>query len=270
MSAELTVLLGTALTLGVMHTAVGIDHTVPFIVLGRARDWTLARTLVIAAVCGVAHVFSSVAVGAVGFSLGISSLHLEVFETGRGELAAWALIGFGVLYAAYGLWRMSRGDGHKHLHLHADGTVHSHDHAHAYEGGKALHAHGHLALASDLTHRYVRRATVPALRPSGASKNRWGARLFPERLWPALFVMFLLGPCEALVPLMFGAAVLDGAGAWWVALVFGLATVGTMLGLVAVGYLGLSIKNLARIERHANWVAGVAIALSGIAVKLGL
>lgn len=269
MSTDLTVLMGTALTLGVTHTAIGIDHTLPFIVLGKARGWSLGRTLLIAFGCGVAHVLSSVAVGAVGFSLGISGLRLEMFEAGRGEIAAWMLIGFGVLYAAYSLWRMSRGDGHKHLHLHADGTVHSHDHSHEYVAGKAVHAHGHLAHAPERAHPNVRKATGVA-RQRLQSKPNLGARWFPERLWPALLVMFLLGPCEAMVPLMFGAAVLDGTGAWLVAAVFSTATIGTMLGLVALGYLGLSVKNLGRLERHMNWSAGVVIALSGLAVMFGL
>ncbi len=269
MNPELTVLLGTAVTLGVTHTAIGIDHTLPFIVLGKARRWPLRKTLLIAAGCGVAHVLSSVAVGAIGWGLGLSTLKLEGFESGRGELAAWLLIVFGMLYAAHGLYRMRRGDGHRHLHIHADGTMHSHSHDHVYVAGGAVHGHAH---AQKLAPPNLANAKF-SVHPAAAQRRGIAASvagMFPKRVWPALFILFFLGPCEALVPLMFGSAVLDPAGAWLVAGVFGVATVGTMLALVALGMAGLSFRTLSRIEPHLNWLAGAAIALSGVAVQLGL
>ena len=38
-------LLSTAAALALFHTLAGVDHSIPFIVLGRARGWSLRRTL---------------------------------------------------------------------------------------------------------------------------------------------------------------------------------------------------------------------------------
>ena len=42
---EIWMLAGTAATLGLVHTVIGPDHYLPFIVIGRAREWTLRKTL---------------------------------------------------------------------------------------------------------------------------------------------------------------------------------------------------------------------------------
>ena len=45
----LSLLLGTAVGIAALHTAVGVDHTLPFIALGRAQNWTLRKVLVVTA-----------------------------------------------------------------------------------------------------------------------------------------------------------------------------------------------------------------------------
>jgi nickel/cobalt transporter (NicO) family protein len=241
MSPEITLLLSTAVTLGVLHTAVGVDHTLPFIVLGKARSWPLRRTLWVTACCGIGHVLSSVAIGALGWLLGATSGRLQVVESLRGELAGALLIAFGCVYASLGLWRLRRGQGHRHVHVHPDGTIHSHPHQHQYPGDKVLHRHEH-------------RETLP---------------FQSSRLVPALFVIFVLGPCEALIPLMFAPAISgELALSWLVALVFSLATIATMLTLVTAGYWGLGGRALERLAPHLNWSAGVLIALSGLGVRM--
>lgn len=264
MSPELLVLLSTAATLGCAHTAIGIDHTLPFIVLGKARHWPLHRTLLLTAVCGLAHVLSSAVIGAIGWCLGLSSSGVAGFESGRGSFAAWLLVVFGLLYAAYGFWRLRSGTPHRHFHVQFDGTVHSHRHGHQLVNGTAVHTGSHRLVPPPQVEQFaaLREGSLPPLAL---------AQVFPRRVWPALLIIFVLGPCEALVPLMFGSALLtDPGAAWWVAGVFGGATVGTMMLLVWLGHTGLSLRALGKLEPHFNWLAGVAIALSGLAVQLGL
>ena len=85
----------------------------------------------------------------------------------------------------------------------------------------------------------------------------------------SLFVIFVFGPCEALIPMLMAPAAEHN---WlWVALVagaFGLTTIATMLGVVTVGYLGLSLKKMQGVERYTNVFAGVAIAVSGLAIQV--
>ena len=57
----------------------------------------------------------------------------------------------------------------------------------------------------------------------------------------------------------------------WVALVagtFGLTTIATMMGVVAFGYLGLSLPRLQGFEKYTNVAAGSAIAMSGLAIQV--
>ena len=36
-----TVLLGTAASLAIFHTLIGVDHSLPFVAISRARGWSL-------------------------------------------------------------------------------------------------------------------------------------------------------------------------------------------------------------------------------------
>lgn len=246
MTPEL-LLLSTAATLGVVHTAVGVDHTLPFVALSRARNWSLRRTLALTFACGMGHVLSSVAVGTAGAVLGIATTRLEAFEALRGNWAAWLLIAFGTVYAIVAGLRLARGARHAHVHVHPDGTVHAHGHAHEQEGGRVVHSHSH-------------RSSAP--RPLG------------KPLVPTLFVIFLLGPCEALVPLMFAPAASGHVYMpWLVALCFSLAALLTMLVVVAGGHRAIHgserlSRTLARLEPHMNWAAGATIALSGVLIQV--
>jgi len=83
----------------------------------------------------------------------------------------------------------------------------------------------------------------------------------------ALFVVFVLGPCEPLIPLLFLPA---SEGRWslalWTTLVFGLVTIATMLALVAAASAGLALVPTTRLDRFAHTLAGAVIALSGLAI----
>ena len=129
MTPDLTVLTLNAMAVAFIHTVIGPDHYLPFIVMAKARNWSFARTAWITFACGIGHVGSSVALGMAGYAVGASLRQLHWIESFRGEVAAWALIIFGALYAAWGLWRLKRSgpDGHSHDHLI---RLHSHDHIH--------------------------------------------------------------------------------------------------------------------------------------------
>jgi len=230
----LDVLLITAVSIGFLHTVIGIDHALPFVALGKARGWNLSKTLLTTLVCGVGHVLGSVILGIVGIGLGVALDTLEFIEGFRGEVTAWLIIGFGLAYATWGMVQLNRNkSAHSHVHVHADGTVHTHHHTHADE-----HAHPHL------------------------EDKR------PVSQW-ALFVIFVFGPCEALIPMLMAPAAEHN---WlWVGLVttaFGVTTVLTMLVMVAIGYLGLNLTQFKGIERYANVAAGLAIATGGAAIQV--
>lgn len=130
MTPELAILTFNAMAVAFIHTVIGPDHYLPFIVMSKARNWSLAKTTWITLACGVGHVASSVVLGLAGYAVGASLRRLEWIESFRGELAAWALIIFGALYAAWGMWRIMRKgpDGHTHDHL-----LHLHSHSHIHD-----------------------------------------------------------------------------------------------------------------------------------------
>jgi ABC-type nickel/cobalt efflux system permease component RcnA len=230
----LNVLLGTATSIAVLHTLIGVDHTLPFIALGRARNWSLSRVLMVTAACGVGHVLSSVVLGILALAFGRALFELKWLEAQRGSLASVLLIAFGAFFAVRALVRSLRGKTHSHSHVHADGVVHEHPHHHAH----AAHVHPHAA-------------------PDARSTTVW-----------TLFIIFVLGPCEPLVPLMLAPATL--AHTSWVVLVvvvFSAATIAVMLAVVSLGYLGLARISQPFIERHAELFAGLAIAACGVAIR---
>jgi nickel/cobalt exporter len=237
MSNEIWVLAGTAAGIGFIHTVIGPDHYLPFIVMARARKWPLLKTLAISFLCGLGHVLSSVVLGFLGLALGIAVTRLKGVESFRGGLAAWLLIGFGLAYFVWGLRRALRNRPHRHLHAHLSEAEHEHAHAHGSE-----HCHPH------------------------AEEGK--ANITP---W-ILFTIFVFGPCEPLIPLvMYPAARHNTAGVALVAAAFGLATILTMLVIIALSSWGLSFVRLGRLERYSHALAGAMIFVSGLAVQfLGL
>jgi len=236
-SNEILVLIGTAAILGFVHTVLGPDHYLPFIVISRARKWPLPKTLLISFFCGLGHVLSSVVLGFVGIALGIAVYHVASVESFRGGAAAWLLIGFGFAYFIWGMHRAIKNRPHKHIHIHTDGEEHDHLHTHEVE-----HSHVH--------------------------EKKKGTGLTP---W-ILFIIFVFGPCEPLIPLvMYPAMKQNISGLILVTIAFGLATILTMLTIIAVSSWGMSFIRLGRLERYVHALAGAMIFISGLSVQfLGL
>ncbi|MFH1478307.1 MAG: sulfite exporter TauE/SafE family protein [Candidatus Omnitrophota bacterium] len=227
----------TALTLGFVHTVFGPDHYVPFIVMSKARKWSLTKTVLLTFVCGIGHVASSIVIGLVGIAFGICVMRLEALEAFRGNIAGWALIVFGFTYFIWGLHQAFKNKPHKHIHTHSDSTLHAHTHSHISE-----HAHVH--------HEEGKTNITP---------------------W-VLFTIFVLGPCEPLIPiLMYPALRLSAGGVVIVAVLFSATTILTMLGMVIILYKGISFVPLKRLERYTHALAGATICLCGLAIQfLGL
>jgi len=229
---ELNILLVTAAGLGFTHTLFGPDHYLPFIVMSKARQWSLKKTLLTTVCCGIGHVGSSVVIGLVGIALGVAISRIEGFESVRGSLAGWAFFLFGFTYMIYGIVRAVRNKPHTHFHVHSVDEAHTHEHIHSGE-----HAHVHDEKAT-------------------------------KKLTPwILFIIFVLGPCEILVPLlMYPAAQHSTFGVLAITLLFSVVTVLTMCAAVAFGYYGLKILPKNNIDRYTHAIAGAAICLSGFAI----
>lgn len=236
MEGSTLLLAGTAVTIGFIHTIVGPDHYLPFIVMGEARKWTIRKTMFITFLCGIGHVLSSVLLGFIGIAAAISLSKLEFFESFRGNIAAWLLIIFGLVYMLISLRSLYRKKKHIHAHHHTYGIDHEHEHNHF-----SVHSHIHLEDKKNVT--------------------PW-----------ILFLIFVLGPCEPLIPIvMYPAAENNISGVVIVSLLFSVVTIATMMSVVLAFRLGLSHINLRPLERYVNVIAGATILISGLAIQfLGL
>ena len=173
----------TAASIGFIHTLFGPDHYLPFIMMSRAGKWSMKKTSLVTLLCGIGHVLGSIVLGLMGIALGVAVSRLELFEGVRGNLAAWALIAFGLVYMIWGIRRAVKHKGHTHDHFDNKRTM---------------------------------------------------------TVW-VLFTIFVLGPCEPLIPiLMYPAYQSSLIGVILVAMIFAIATVGTMLFMVI--YLSIGLK----------------------------
>lgn len=237
MSNELWVLILAAASIGFFHTLFGPDHYLPFIVMSKSGQWSLRKTSLITFLCGLGHVLSSVLLGFVGVVFGIAVTKLEILESFRGNLAAWLLIAFGLVYFIWGARRAWRNKAHHHLHSHKNGDDHEHSHSH-HTG----HVHAHVEKGKK-------------------SMTPW-----------VLFTIFIFGPCEPLIPLLMYPA---AKGGFWniiiVTGVFAAVTIGTMMSVVLISAFGINFVPVLKLERYTHALAGATIFLCGMSIQfLGL
>jgi len=236
MNSSIALLSVTAISIGFIHTLLGPDHYLPFIVLSQAKKWSLRKTMIITFLCGIGHVLSSVVLGLIGIAVGISVTRLVSVESFRGNIAAWLFISFGLVYMIISIRNLIKKRTHTHSHFHIDGEKHIHEHNH-------LNEHTHI-------HQEEIVKTTPWI----------------------LFLIFVFGPCEPLIPiLMYPAAENNISGAVIVSLLFSVVTIGTMMSIVLAFKLGLNKINLKPVEKYSHLIAGAMIFFSGIAIQfLGL
>jgi len=206
---EILVLLTSAAGIAFVHTLMGPDHYLPFVSMAAARKWSWRKVLTITLLCGVGHLLGSVLLGLFGIWAQSEMSGLVVIEGWRGDIAAWLLFSFGLLYLAWGIRHAGRGHTHRHSPAHP----------------------------------------------------QW-----------IIFIIFVLGPCEPLIPLlMYPAAKASVFGVLAVTTVFGLVTVLTMLAAVAISYYSLSKLHFPRLERYGHAMAGATLSACGASILfLGL
>ena len=225
---EIVLLSITAASLGFIHTALGPDHYLPFIVLSKARNWSVTKTMWITFISGVGHVGGSVVIGLIGIALGISLNKLTSIEDFRGNTVAWLLIAFGLAYTIYGLYKFIKNGGHQHLP--------------DYLIPKSIRQIKH-----QVNHGLEKKVDETKLTP-----------------W-VLFIIFVFGPCEVLIPMLFIPAVQSSTiGIASVALFFGIATIATMMLIVYLGHVGSAFLKFKSKEKYMHLGAGLVILFSGL------
>jgi sulfite exporter TauE/SafE len=225
MSTEMQLLLMAAISIAFLHTVTGPDHYLPFIALSKARGWSLGRTIFWTIVCGCGHVWSSVLLGLGGAAIGWSLSKVSWFENVRGGIAGWVMLAFGLLYGIWGLYRAYRNNPHKHFDLGDNNEIY------VYE-----HKHGNVVTPKD------RHKVTP---------------------W-VMFIIFLLGPCEPMIPLLyFPAAKNSWEGMLILITVYTVFTLLTMLLMVSLGFHGFRLLKTEKLERYMHALGGLTIFICG-------
>ena len=225
MQNELQVLILAAVTISFIHTITGPDHYLPFIALSKSRGWSFSRTLWWTVICGCGHIASSVLLGLGGAAIGWSLSKLQWIESVRGGIAGWVLLCFGLAYCIWGIIRAQKNNPHKHFDVYEDGAVY------VYE-----HRHGETVMPKE------KHKVTP---------------------W-VMFLIFLLGPCEPMIPLLsFPAAQNSVQGMIILISVYSFFTLATMIGMVVLGYYGFSFFKTPRLERYMHALGGVTIFICG-------
>ena len=228
----------TAATIGFFHTLTGPDHYIPFIVMAKARKWTIPKTIWVTILCGIGHVGSSVVIGMIGIATGIAVAKLEFIEGYRGNVAAWLFILFGFVYLIWGLWKAYKNKPHKHFHIHDNNEIFLHNHPHEHVHNNLVHQHFH--------------------------KKEKKKNITP---W-VLFTVFVFGPCEPLIPiLMYPAAKNSLTGMVVVTLTFFICTIATMLTIVLVTISGFEFFPMHKMERYMHAIAGGTILICGLGIE---
>ncbi len=237
MTPEIVILCATAASIAFVHTLAGPDHYLPFVALARSRQWSLGRAVGTTLWCGVGHILGSVLLGLIGLYASIQLGALQWIESVRGDLAAWLLVSCGLVYTAWGLRRAHRNRPHTHWHTHGS-LRHQHPHNHRGE------------------HTHVHTPAEPADRRR--SVIAW-----------AIFIIFIVGPCEPLIPLlMFPAASESLLGLVAVTTVFALVTLATMTAAVVLSLRGLRSVRLPGVDRFSDAIAGCTMILCGLSLTL--
>ena len=229
MSPELQLLILTAIGISFLHTIAGPDHYLPFIALSKARGWSLSRTIFWTIICGCGHVWSSVLLGLGGAALGWSLTKIDGLESLRGGIAAWSLLVFGIAYLLWGLIRAKQNRQHKHFDSIGNEIY-------VYE-----HKHGEAVAPKE------RHAVTP---------------------W-VMFLIFLLGPCEPMIPLLYFPAAKSSFGNMFLLIViYTFFTLLTMLIMVSLGYYGISFIKTEKLEKHIHTIGGLTITICGAGMVL--
>jgi len=104
--------------------------------------------------------------------------------------------------------------------------------------------------------------------PLGSEHGHGDEPVAPATAW-ILFIIFVLGPCEPMIPLiMFPAAGQNWPGVALVTMVFGAITIATMLAMVLLGRQGVQFVPMKKLERYGHALAGATILVTGGAIRI--
>ncbi len=229
---SLQALLSAAVLAALLHTLIP-DHWLPFVLIGRARQWSGTTTAMVSGLSALIHALVSVLLGLGALALGLAAAEAigEKLERASGVL----LILFGLGYA---IWSWRKGG-----HFHPGGaSVHTEEADSGCAGDEGDSNPEHLHYHAD--------------------QNLILGKTRSSAWWLALIIG--ANPCVPLLPLMFSTAQKGPAAVGLMALAYSIPTVVIMVGLSVVGVVGTRSFRVPGIARHMEAASGIVIALLGV------
>jgi sulfite exporter TauE/SafE len=230
MPAENSIFISSSIAVALLHTLSGPDHYLPFIALSRSKNWSFAYTLFWTLICGIGHVGSSVILGLAGAGLGWNMEKMLHIENIRGGISGWAFIVLGLVYMIWGLHQANKNISHKHFESDVEGNM-------------FVFEHNHVSISKPIQKHKV---------------TPW-----------VIFIIFLLGPCEPMIPLLFAPAAQHSiTGMITLIVSYTFFTLLSMMVMVTLGLKGIAFSKINQMEKHMHAIAGFTILICGAGMVL--
>jgi len=226
-------LLSTAGATALFHTLIP-DHWLPFVLVGKARRWSVGTTALVSGLSALIHVALSVALGLATLAIGLAAVEVigESLERAGGAL----LVLFGVTYA---VWSWRKG-------------------GHFHPGGRLLHAHEHDEPC---------RGEEGDRNPEHLHYHADGELIGGKLGWSGIGLAVIIGvnPCVLMLPIMLASANKGTLAFWSVVAAYVVPTVLLMVGLSVIGVAGSRKIPVPGAARYMELASGLLIALLGAA-----
>lgn len=234
-SASAGLLILAVAAVGVLHTLVP-DHWTPITVLARQQGWSPLRAARTAAVAGIGHTVSTLAIAVVVW---VGGLALAVhYGQLMNALSSLALLVFGLWIAIGSLRDHGHSHfGHGHVHRHDDGTEHRHWHEH--------HDHDWHENDGSL-----------ALEPVHVHEHETSSRT-------ALLLILGSSPMIEGIPAFFSASRFGVGLLIVMTIVFAACTIGTYVAVTLASLRAIRDIDLGPLERYGEVISGAFVALLG-------
>ncbi len=238
-NTALLTIAATGFSVAFFHAVIP-THWLPFVLVSRARNWSRAKTLGVAAFAGLGHVLLTTLLGLLIAWFGFQLNHRI------GHVFPWLVGGFLFAVGLYFGWRQILGKGLRHHHL---------------PGGRHRPSAecGHEKNETHWEHE-LEDSSLADAQPQTRTSD-WAAA-------GGLFVMLTLSPCETFLPIYLSGAQFGWTGFFVLSGILAIGTLGGMLLFTWLTLMGLEHVNLRRFERMESGLLSVLFMILGILVVI--
>jgi nickel/cobalt transporter (NicO) family protein len=234
-TTTLTTIAALGFPIAFLHAAIP-THWLPFVLVGRARRWSRAKTVAVTVAAGLGHVALTSLLG-----LAIAWFGFKLNEQIGGVfpwVAGAVLAGLGLFY----WWRQWRGVGI--CHHHPPGSSH--------------HPDAHCGEAEDQTHWEDELSDSPLVSSKVGDTAAVGG----------LFVMLTISPCEAFLPVYLSGVQFGWRGFVVLSVILAVAALAGMTLFTWLALYGFDRIRIQRFERHEAGLLGAIFLLLAVVVVL--